>query len=533
MSETAKEQKQTGIEPKESEEIIEKQQNLEEVEESKSEEAKEDELTQESNSPQKKRRRYKGVVSSFYSRKGYGFIQVLDNDVQLNSSKLFVHWQQIKTHDRWPKLEINSEVEFYINRKENKQFASEVSGPDGALISYAVEGEIVTKTKIKGSVKFFNPRRGFGFVELSEDFIIDASTKVKAGTDIHVGRESIISTNPCPILEDDQIVTFMLKKSKKGYQAVDVTAEDGEPIHIPDYEVVKKARSKRSPAKREAVKQQQAAPTLPHFGDVVEWSEENKCGWIVATAELVEQNHEQVNLNRQNTTKRIKFKADDILPGNELKEKDHVCFVLNVAEDGTQTATQVLAVDRTDLFFKTKESTNKFYFPSLLSIIVEDQLVPRIIGKKGATIREINRNSGSFVHVVDVDQQHHNKRIMNITGYAPTIKKACHMIMYTIYGGGTQVGRFTFVFHDVQRMMGKLIGKRGANINILRRIPGLNVKVKKCAPFMGQPMSSLKLEGDLRSVRIGINIAVDMLIKLYFETVQEYFNTQAFQWGDW
>ena len=87
--------------------------------------------------------------------------------------------------------------------------------------------------------------------------------------------------------------------------------------------------------------------------------------------------------------------------------------------------------------------------------------------------------------------------------YAPTIKKACHMIMYTIYGGGTQVGRFTFVFHDVQRMMGKLIGKRGANINILRRIPGLNVKVKKCAPFMGQPMSSLKLEGDLRSVRIG------------------------------
>ena len=62
----------------------------------------------------------------------------------------------------------------------------------------------------KGTVKWFNSQKGFGFITNEED-----------GTDVFV-HFSGIASDGCKSLEDGQAVTFDITNSQRGLQAVNV-----------------------------------------------------------------------------------------------------------------------------------------------------------------------------------------------------------------------------------------------------------------------------------------------------------------------
>lgn len=152
--------------------------------------------------------------------------------------------------------------------------------------------------------------------------------------------------------------------------------------------------------------------------------------------------------------------------------------------------------------------------------MVDENHISKIIGKKGETIRKINETTSAVLQVHEVEEFYGRQRIVNIMGYSTGIKNACLQVLEKIYGSKREEkATIVFLIHDVLSITGRLIGKNGNNINTLRRIPELTVTVTDSLPISRQAMTSLKMEGGYESVEQGINMAVDMLVKLYFETV--------------
>lgn len=63
----------------------------------------------------------------------------------------------------------------------------------------------------KGTVKWFNNQKGFGFIAMED------------GTDIFVHYSGIISDEKRKTLTEGQTVTFNVKETEKGNQAINVT----------------------------------------------------------------------------------------------------------------------------------------------------------------------------------------------------------------------------------------------------------------------------------------------------------------------
>lgn len=66
-----------------------------------------------------------------------------------------------------------------------------------------------------GTVKWYNPIKGFGFITMDNE------------EDIFVGRVGIL---PAKSLQDGERVQFVIKKTEKGNEAIDVTGPRGAPL---------------------------------------------------------------------------------------------------------------------------------------------------------------------------------------------------------------------------------------------------------------------------------------------------------------
>merc|ERR1719152_342905 len=178
--------------------------------------------------------RYKGTVKDFNARRGFGYIIP---EGKGEDDKVFAHWRQIESSDEWPQLKEGQVVEYYIGKKENakrksqKQFAAKITLEGGNPVTVAVTRSFPNRSqRFQGKVKFFDARKGFGFVNPATDFSFDGTAFKASEGNIHIAREDIKTTaDIAPSLKDGQEIEFTLFKTEEGkYSAGDVTKQGGE-----------------------------------------------------------------------------------------------------------------------------------------------------------------------------------------------------------------------------------------------------------------------------------------------------------------
>lgn len=182
--------------------------------------------------------RVTGTVLEFYPRKGSGYIKPKDGD---EKDKVFVHWKNIESDDAWPALEKDMEVEYEAGtdeKKKSKKVALKVTKVGGGKI--ALDGNKdknydPSETVHKGTVKFFDKKKGFGFIVPEEDLEFDGKkASKKGGEHLQVGREDIITEGEICALDDGAKVEFVLYTSEKGdrLSAGKVTGPDRAPVEF-------------------------------------------------------------------------------------------------------------------------------------------------------------------------------------------------------------------------------------------------------------------------------------------------------------
>jgi len=178
--------------------------------------------------------RFKGTVQKFDRRRGFG---KLIPEGKGDDDAIFAHWRQIESSDEWPALKEGMVVEYYVGtkadakRKSQKQFAAKITLEGGNPVTCSEERTYPNRARrFQGTIKFFDARKGFGFVKPASDFSFDGTDFKATEGNIHIDRSDIKTTaDIAPSLKDDQAIEFCLFKSKDGkYAAGDVTKQGGE-----------------------------------------------------------------------------------------------------------------------------------------------------------------------------------------------------------------------------------------------------------------------------------------------------------------
>jgi len=171
--------------------------------------------------------RVTGKVLEFKPRQGFGFIVP---EGKSESDKVFVHWESIKTDERWPALKTDMEVEFAVEKVKGRKQAKDVSLPGGENIDYvaADEGKNYKDggEKFQGKVKFYDIGKGFGMVIPNEEIEFDGK-KADKDKALYMAREDIIIDRDPPALDDGAEVEFQIYSNEKGLGAGRVTGPEG------------------------------------------------------------------------------------------------------------------------------------------------------------------------------------------------------------------------------------------------------------------------------------------------------------------
>jgi len=177
--------------------------------------------------------RHTGTVSGYFKFNGYGFV-TLDKKGVVPEDKVFVHWTDIQSSDRFPQLMRDSKVQFNLKKEERKGQhtlrACNVSLPGGAPVSVQDEQdekrEYVGGQNLRytGTLKFYIPKRGYGYVTLDEGYELDADVP----KELRVETSEVNAGGAQPAYMKDVQVEFGIWKTKKGeYKCYNMTAPGG------------------------------------------------------------------------------------------------------------------------------------------------------------------------------------------------------------------------------------------------------------------------------------------------------------------
>jgi len=172
----------------------------------------------------------KGTVVRFFRGRGFGFIKP-----EAGGKEVFVHWEDLVTDDHWPFVKRDTEVEYVLEENDGKYAAKEVTLVDGEKIPIFVkpyENREVNKEDIyTGTVKFFDGRKGFGFVTPDEEISWENTS---SGDGLFFSRDAFIATNAGKGMvlrvRDGLRVSFKIYKDEKGLGACEVQNEDQTPL---------------------------------------------------------------------------------------------------------------------------------------------------------------------------------------------------------------------------------------------------------------------------------------------------------------
>lgn len=173
----------------------------------------------------------KGTVIRFFRGRGFGFIKPEEGE-----KEVFVHWEDLVTDDHWPFVEKGTEVEFLIvEEEEGKPAAKEVTLADGEKIPMFTkpyeDREVNEEETFKGAVKFFDGRKGFGFLQPDEEITWNDAA---SGEGLFFSRDALLATNTGKGMvlrvNNGLRVSFKVYKDTKGLGACEVQNEDETPL---------------------------------------------------------------------------------------------------------------------------------------------------------------------------------------------------------------------------------------------------------------------------------------------------------------
>jgi len=172
----------------------------------------------------------KGVIVRFFRGRGFGFIKPVEG-----GDEVFVHWNDLVTDDHWPFVEKGTEVEYELVKNEDEYAANNVTLANGEKIpvfTKAYEDREVNEDDIfTGAVKFFDGRKGFGFIKPDEEI---AWNSASSGDGIFFSRDALVATGAGKGMmlrvKDGLRVSFKVYKDKKGLGACEVQNEDETPL---------------------------------------------------------------------------------------------------------------------------------------------------------------------------------------------------------------------------------------------------------------------------------------------------------------
>jgi len=172
----------------------------------------------------------KGTMVRFFRGRGFGFIKP-----QGGGKEVFVHWEDLVTDDNYPYVEKGTEVEFLLVESDGNRSAKEVTLADGEEIPVFTkpydDREVNEDEVYMGAIKFFDGRKGFGFVEPDQEI---SWGEVSSGEGLFFKRDSFIAVNAGKgmmlRIPDGMRVSFKVYKDKKGLGACEIQNEDQTPI---------------------------------------------------------------------------------------------------------------------------------------------------------------------------------------------------------------------------------------------------------------------------------------------------------------
>mmetsp|Transcript_68430 Transcript_68430/g.190877 ORF Transcript_68430/g.190877 Transcript_68430/m.190877 type:complete len:385 (+) Transcript_68430:92-1246(+) len=220
--------------------------------------------------------RHMGTVTNYSKFKGYGFIKPDEEGLVPGGKPLYVYWKSIKSDDRFPSLQKDMQVEFGLARKRVEGAkgsftlcAKQVSLPGGGQV--AVQDEVDAKKnfvggqhlRYSGTLKFFNPKTGFGYITLDEGYDVpEAMPK-----EIRVETAEVNAGGRQPQRLKDVAVEFGIWETKKGaYKAYNMTLPGGSPLTM------------------DALEHRQVVPRRTFKGKIVLWYWKQGFGYIEPAA---------------------------------------------------------------------------------------------------------------------------------------------------------------------------------------------------------------------------------------------------------
>jgi len=182
------------------------------------------------NSRQTGTARIKGIVETFVPKRGCGMIAPDDG-----GPHLFVHWTQISSPSKWPRLSKGSKVECTPSDAGGRRIAINISAPGGRpmLLPAEAPGNLVwlSPVSVTGVVLWFH-KSEFGFLANDREVkwaVGDKTCQLPRGSSIFVSYEELgLALGSECQLDDGQRVRFKVCMSKgRPVAAVQVTAMDG------------------------------------------------------------------------------------------------------------------------------------------------------------------------------------------------------------------------------------------------------------------------------------------------------------------
>lgn len=289
--------------------------------------------------------RHTGVVAFYSKLRGYGFITPSEPGVAPDD-RLFVHWRNIQSEDRFPFLVKGMEVEFGVMKwrgvGRNGQAAlraKTVTLPGGANVCVQDELDAQKKTfvgpqdsRYTGVLKFYNARAGYGYITVDSQFVGQGEEGNQVPTEVRVERAEVNAGGKQAQWMQNLSVEFGIWKTARGdCKAYNVTLPGGRAMT------------------QAALENRQAVGAQTFRGEVTVWNWRQGWGFIKPDSAVPLPPNVQAKLTQQTqaaaekATARGKtasneellyFRRQDVKMGTQLQRNTQVMFSLYVDDKG-------------------------------------------------------------------------------------------------------------------------------------------------------------------------------------------------------